>query len=266
MTFTTQPNRSFAGALSVQMRVIVALVLRELVMELGQSRAAIFWMFFRPAILVAMMYAIYSLNHSLTPQGMPLMAFCATGWAAYFSFMRTMADTTGSVKGGSGLLMFPQMTALDLFISQTVTQWFIYNFVFIGLVGFSMLVERSPLPANPLQVMLAYWACGLVGACLALIIKSFARIVPALENIVMPIRRLGHFVSGVIVSGADTPSFLLPYFSWNPLFHAIELMREAWWPAYVSPIADAWYVFRCLFFMAAIGLILERATRRFLEP
>lgn len=266
MTITTPPNRSFAGALSVQMRVIVALVLRELVMELGQSRMAIFWMFFRPAVLVALLYTVYSLNHNLTPQGMPLMAFCASGWGAYFHFMRTMADTSGSVKGSSGLLMFPQMTALDMFLAQAVTQWFLYNFVFILLVGFSLLVERSPLPANPLQVMMAYWACGLIGTCFALTISSIARVLPAINNMILPVRRLGHFVSGVMVTGADTPSFLLPYFSWNPLFHAIELMREAWWPAYVSPIADAWYLFRCLFFMAAFGLILERATRRFLTP
>jgi capsular polysaccharide transport system permease protein len=131
MTIATPPNRSFAGALSVQMRVIVALVLRELVMEFGQSRMAIFWMLFRPAVLVGLLYGVYSLNHHLTPQGMPLMAFLVSGWAAYFHFMRSMADTSGSVKGGSGLLMFPQMTALDVFLAQTVTEWFIYSFVFL---------------------------------------------------------------------------------------------------------------------------------------
>ena len=122
------------------------------------------------------------------------------------------------------------------------------------------------MPANPLQVLMAYWSCGLIGSGLALIISSISRIVPAVNNLVLPIRRLGHFVSGVLVTGADTPTSFLPYMTWNPLFHALELMREAWWPAYVSPIADAWYVFRCLFFLFAFGLILERATRRFLTP
>ncbi len=53
--------------------------------------------------------------------------------------------------------------------------------------------------------------------------------------------------------------------SWNPIFHALELMREAWWPAYVSPSADAGYVLTCIFFMAALGLVLERGTRRFIR-
>jgi capsular polysaccharide transport system permease protein len=195
---------------------------------------------------------------------MSLMAFLVTGWAAYFLFMRSLKDTSGNVKGGSGLLMFPHMTALDIFFSQAVSEWFVYTFVFLLFVAFALLVERSPPPANPLQVMMAYWACGLVGSFLALIISSIARVAPAVDHISLPIRRLGHFISGVIVTAADTPTYFLEYIKWNPLLHAIELMREAWWPAYVSPVADAWYLVKCLFFMAALALILERATRKYI--
>jgi len=264
MTTTSPPDQSMAGALSVQLRVIVALVLRELVSEFGQSRLAIFWLIFRPAFLIALFYGLSMIYHRLTPQGMPLMAFLVTGWAAYFLFMRSIKDTSGNVRGGAGLLMFPHMTTLDIFISQAITEWFVYSFVFVLFVGFALLVERSPAPANPLQVILAYWSCGLIGTLVGLILSSASRVVPAVDHLSLPIRRLGQFVSGVIVTAADTPTSVLPYMTWNPLFHAIELMREAWWPAYVSPIADAWYLFRCLFFMTAAGLILERSTRKYL--
>ncbi|MDH4386261.1 MAG: ABC transporter permease [Caulobacter sp.] len=264
MTTTSPPDQSMAGALSIQLRVIVALVLRELVHEFGESKSAVFWVIFKPAFIAAMFYAVAIVTHQLTPQGMPLMAFVVTGWAAYFLFMDSMKDTSGKVRGGSGLLMFPQMTALDIYLAQAIKEWIVNTFVFCLFVIFALIVERSPAPANALQVILSFWSCGLIGSLLGIILSSVARVVPAVDHLSLPIRRMGQFVSGVIVTAADTPTFLLPYMSWNPLFHAIELMREAWWPAYVSPIADAWYLFRCLFFMAATGLILERATRRYL--
>ena len=160
--------------------------------------------------------------------------------------------------------MFPHMTALDIFISQAIMEWMVYTFVFFLFVGFALLVERSPAPANPLQVMMAYWSCGLIGTFVGMILSSVARVLPAVDHLSLPIRRLGQFVSGVIVTAADTPTSILQYMTWNPLLHAIELMREAWWPAYVSPVADAWYLFQCLFFMAAASLILERATRKYI--
>ncbi len=66
----------------------------------------------------------------------------------------------------------------------------------------------------------------------------------------------------MFVLASDTPQFILEWLQYNPLFQSIEWMREAWWPAYKSPIADQGYIAKCLLFMFAIGLSFERATRR----
>ena len=79
----------------------------------------------------------------------------------------------------------------------------------------------------------------------------------------MPVRRMGIFISGVIFTATTLPGWMLPYFSWNPLFRAIETAREAWHPSYHSPISDPGYVILCAFGMTALGIVAERITRRY---
>lgn len=261
---TDRPRRQ-PNALSIQLRLIIALVLRDLVAEIGRSRMALFWIIFRPISVVALMYLLMSVIHRLTPQGMPLLAFLVTGWSAWFMFMRVFKDPGTAGKAAKSMMMFPHLTSLDLALANLVTEWFIYTFVFVLFVAATLLFERSAPPAYPLKVIMAYWSIALMAFLASLTFFSFARIVPGVTNTMIAIRRLGHLVTGVSVTAADTPHSVLKWMTWNPLFHAIELMREAWWPAYVSPIADPWYVLKCVFFMAATGLIIERATRRFLD-
>jgi capsular polysaccharide transport system permease protein len=195
---------------------------------------------------------------------MSLLAFLVTGWLAYFAFIRTFKSFKGS-GAASRVLLFPQVTTLDTIISNLLVEWYIYTIVFLLFVGAALLIERSPMPANGLMVLLAFWSVSIFGSLLGLIISSLARVFPVLDNLTMIYRRLAVMISGIAVSAADTPPRILAYMSWSPLFHCIEIMREAWWPAYVSPIADAGYVIKALFFMAVFGLAIERFTRRYVE-
>ncbi len=264
MTAAAEPTQR-DRPLVVQSRLIIALVLRGLVSEISPRNGGVIGLLFRPAFIILMLYVVYSIFHRLTPQGMPLLAFLVTGWLAWFFFIRSFKDVLGTDRRNAKLMMFPHLSSLDFHLANFILEWLIYTYVFILFVVIALLIERSSLPAEPLKVMLAYWSVGLIGGLLCLILGSFARIVPAIDLLTLPIRRLGQFVTGVLVTGADTPTSVLPYLSWNPLFHVLELMREAWWPAYVSPVADAGYVLRCIFFMAALGLVLERGTRRFIK-
>jgi capsular polysaccharide transport system permease protein len=111
--------------------------------------------------------------------------------------------------------------------------------------------------------MFSYWACTLLGFGFGLGIAAIKRFVPMIEEWMMPVRRMGIFVSGVIFTAQSLPSWMLDYLSWNPLFRAIELARQCWHPSYRSPIASASYVFLCVFGVITFGLAAERITRRY---
>jgi ABC-type polysaccharide/polyol phosphate export permease len=51
----------------------------------------------------------------------------------------------------------------------------------------------------------------------------------------------------------------------NPMTHAIELVREGWFPSYTARHVDVAYPLSWILVLAFFGLSLERVARRRLE-
>jgi capsular polysaccharide transport system permease protein len=69
--------------------------------------------------------------------------------------------------------------------------------------------------------------------------------------------------SGLFFCITMLPLAFWPYVTWNPLFHVTELVRDAWFEGYVSPIASPTYVVECTLVLLFLGLSVERHVRRF---
>jgi len=67
------------------------------------------------------------------------------------------------------------------------------------------------------------------------------------------------FVQGLL---AFLPPSARNPLSYNPIMHAIAAFRRAFYPNYPALVLDTGYLFYCALFAAALGLALERATRR----
>jgi ABC-type polysaccharide/polyol phosphate export permease len=111
-------------------------------------------------------------------------------------------------------------------------------------------------------VATAYASVLYIGFCVGLILGSVKRYFPVFEELLRPLKRLGIFISGVVILGAEVPYFARPYFFWNPIFKAIEIARVSWYPSYRSPIFLPWDVVLTCLTLSAIGFTCERITRR----
>lgn len=259
MVSTSPELEAFGRSALVQWRVIIALLLRDLVIAGGRGPIPFFGIYIRPVIVVAVFYIVGRVATEITPQGFPLLVFIITGYFTWIGFFRSFS---GVQFAGQGLLLFPQVTPLDLALAKMASAWTMQTFLFAVLVGVAMLFEQAPGPADPLGVVMAFWCTVWLGLAIGLIAATISRFTTLLDDFWIGVRMIGHAVSGVFTLGTALPSELLAWMKWNPIFHCIEWLRESWWPAYHSPIADPNYVFLCLFFLTAAALAFERATRR----
>ncbi len=256
MTETT-----FAESSKIQFNVVKALILRDMVGRYGDSRLGFLWSMFRPAIVLVVLYAAAKLSHHAEVQGMPVLVFLICGYYCWLSFEWSYLAVAHAPQHARGLLMFPHITLLDIIISQAIVEWGVFTVTFISLAGIGMLIEHDPFPADPLRVLVFLWTCTWLGSAVGVSIIVIRRFFPSIDNLTMPLRRVGVMISGVVLPAALIPPNTLGYFSWNPLYRAIEIMRQSWYPAYQSPIATPSYVLTVFFFAAVIALVLERATR-----
>lgn len=249
---------AFLRATEIQARVIGALILRELVVEGSTGVLPFFSYVIRPIIMVTGFLIIGQLT-SPYRNGFPTTIFVITGYLSWFAFFRSFGQTRA--KGG-GVLMIPHVTTLDLILGKIGVEFCFFTAIFVVFSGVAMLFGGMTFPADPLGVILAFWSAMGLGISLGLIAASVSRFTTLLDDLWIGIRLLGHAISGVFVLATSTPQSFLDFLRWNPLFHSVEWIREAWWPAYQSPIANPLYAYSCVYFMLAIGLAFERASRR----
>lgn len=250
----------FRQAAVVQARVIGALMLRDLVIQSSVSAIPYANIVVRHSAVTAMLYVMGKANSAYTPQGFPLLVFINTGYLAWNAFIRCFSGV--NYRGSVPLLLFPHVTPLDFALSRAAVDFVIYSVLFIVFCIAGVLFDQASPPDNPLGVMLAFWFAILLGFGLGIIASTITRFTTLFDDAFIAFRLTGFAVSGVFVLASDTPQFVLQWLQYNPLFQSIEWMRQCWWPAYQSPIANPAYIVEFLFFLFAVGLAFERATRR----
>jgi capsular polysaccharide transport system permease protein len=164
------------------------------------------------------------------------------------------------------LLMFPQITQLDLIFSSMIIDVATRTVVFVLMAVGVLIVFQDVPPADPVGVLLCFWGCSWMGAGLGLILCGLNRFAPMVVTILNTFMRFGMWLSGVIFAVSRLPEWTWPYLKWNPILHCIEGARHLWKPTFDAPIFDPMYIVGVGFVMTTLGFVLERATRRFVGP
>ncbi len=250
------------NAATVQARVVHALILREIGGRFGQTYFGYIWALFNPAAGVIVLTVIFSTAERLSPPDIPLLMFMVTGYLTWQCFNSTYDRAQSATGMSQALLHFPHVTGLDLVVARAMLEIMTFTLILIIFTVIGMLMTDNAWPDRPRLALLAFWYAGLGGAVLGGLVGALTPLMRSLNNFVSPILRLGFFTSGIFFTAAQLPSWVLPYLSWNPMFHVIERVRETWFAAYVSPIADEIYVIRILVFGLAAALLAERLSRR----
>lgn len=254
-------NDSFAHALSMQLRVLWALCLREVQGKHGKSRLGYFWVLFKTAFGIGVFYFIRSVGGLNTPHGMPLLLFLLLGFIPWYMFSGVLRMTMEAVKTNKALLTFPQVFPLDLYVSSGIVVWVtevvVLLIFFLGLaMGGVRFTLHDPITLFSMLVML-----GLFGLGLGIVLSVVALYAPVVEKIVPMVLRILFFTSGVFFSPSQLAAKFSSIIYWNPLINFIEACRGAFAVRVPPPEVKMAYIVSLTFFFLAMGLLLERYAR-----
>lgn len=250
------------GPLVFQYRVLKALVLRDMASRHGDSRLGYLMSIVMPVIGLSFLIVVFSFRGKIVPADFSLAAFVITGYPLWQGFIGMYRSVMTKASQSDSLLMFPQITQLDLIFSEIILQIATNTVIFVLMVIGVLLVFQE-FPDDLVGVLMVYWACMWIGCGLGLLMCGLNRIVPGVVGILNLFMRLGMWMSGVVFSVNRLPPFLWPYLKWNPILHCIEGARHLWSPTFEAPIFDPVYIISCGVLLTTVGLMVERATRRF---
>jgi len=253
-------------ALQFQFRVLKALVLRDMASKYGESRLGYLMGILLPIISLSAMMMMFSLRGKIIPMDFSLGAFVVTGYPLWQNFQGMYSKALSAASRSDPLLMFPQITQLDLIFAALILEFCTNTVVFVIMMIGVVIIFHDALPADPVGITLCLWGCAWIGAAFGLVLCAVSRVAPTVVSVFNTFMRFGMWVSGVIFAVNKLPPWLRPYLQWNPILHCIEGARHLWNPAFEAPIFDPSYIISAGFVLTTLGFVLERLTRRLVGP
>lgn len=242
-----------------QVRVIGALIIREMHTRFGRHRLGYLWVFFEPLLLGGMI----SLIHGVRGNGNSArnsFEFFSIGYVMFFLFRGLMNRAGNTIGSNRALLYHRQVTLPDMFYARHIIEgvacagvMFVFTIVGIALGG--------EAPDSPVKMMCALGLMLLLGQGVALVIGAVTsewegvdRLVHALSYLMLPFSGLFFMVDWL-------PDWMQEIVIWVPTVHIFELLRDGQFGDRFAANYDLTYVAGWILIPHLLGLAGLRLAR-----
>ncbi|WP_333852310.1 ABC transporter permease [Leclercia sp.] len=218
------------------------LLIRELKTRFGSYRLGYAWALLDPLLIICAFSLIFGMRGHSGFGGAPAPLFITTSYLPFIFFRNVVSKLQSAVSANMGLFCYRQVTPFTTFIARFILEVIIgmvVGFILIlGLVWFGF----DAIPSDPLQVIMIYLLLMIFSFSLGVIFcvagSLFQEAKKFLDLIMMPLM----FISCVMYPLATIPNQYQHWFLWNPLVHAVELIRSGWISGYISPNVSGVYL------------------------
>jgi capsular polysaccharide transport system permease protein len=248
-----------------QLQVVHAILLRETKTRFGSSQLGYLWALAQPLLWIGMFAVIYLAFGRMAPPGMSMMAFLTTGIVPFSLFRETAGRCLNAIDGNKGLLFYPQVRPLDLVIARVVLEAVTQLVVFAILMGGVAIYEGPFSIDSALETLGGLALASGLGASFGLVCCGSSVFSRSVERLFPAAMRPIFWISAIFHPVESLPKEVRDILLLNPVTHAIELVRDGWFPGYQSRHVEPTYALSWILVMLFFGLSLERVARRRLE-
>ena len=262
-TYDIDRPRALLQALRRQLRVIGALVLREVRTRFGSTKLGYVWAIAEPMVHVAVLSWLYVTLMRQPLAGLSIALFFLSGIVPYFLYDRTALRLSGSITANRALLHLALVKHVDVIIGRAILELATLIVVFLLLMaGMSVFDQLQNTQIQPLilaKAIVLVWMIGIgVGATNAVLNSIFKSWSLVFRMATRPL----YLLSGMFFMAERVASPLREIVWFNPLIHGVELFRSGIFPGYGSTFIDMNYLIGWAVFSVLFGLAFERVMRR----
>ncbi len=260
----------FSGSLLrsalIQLRVIHALVLREVITRYGRHNIGFAWLFLEPMLFtcgIATLWTMMKLTHG---SSLPIVAFALTGYSSILLWRNCSNRCIKAIEPNLCLMFHRNVTALDVLLARVVLEVLGAS---VSLTALSLVFISIGWMAPPSDILLALQGWGM----LAWFALSLSLLVGALSERSELLDRVWHIVTYLLfpLSGAGflvewLPSAAQKALLWLPMVHGVEMIRSGYFGGLMHPHYDAGYLAVANLTVMLLGLSVTRRLSHYLQP
>ena len=263
----SQPSYSGSvhKSLRVQIRVVYAILMREILTRYGRKNFGFLWLFFEPMLFTLGITAFWFFIRGSTAmhgQSIPIIAFAITGYSTVLLWRNAVSRCIGAIEPNAPLLHHKNVTILDIFIARLMLEIMGATFSLTILLGFFIGIGLIPFPSNILMMLggwllLAWFATGL-----GMTIGIIATESELLDRIWHTFTYLMFPLSGALFLVDWLPANAQNWVLWNPMIHATEMIRHGYFGAIIKTYENPLYLILWDLILTLSGLLLIQKTSR----
>ena len=255
-------RRSFA----IQMRVIGALILREIITRYGRHNIGFLWLFFEPMLFtigVTILWIQMKITHG---SSLPITAFAVTGYSSLLLWRNCSNRAVKAIEVNLSLLYHRHVKVFDVIAARTILE---IAGATASCVMLTIVFSAMGWMSLPTDVLTAVAGFGL----LAWFAFALSLIVGAASERTEIVERVWHIFTYLMfpLSGA---AFLVDWFPkpiqdlllWIPTVHGTEMIRHGYFGQIVRTYENPAYLIFVNLVLLLVGLALLRETGRRVEP
>ncbi|GFM31468.1 ABC transporter permease [Novosphingobium sp. PY1] len=254
--------RKFHEGWRIQLRVIHALMIRELHTRYGRENIGFLWIMVEPMLFAGLVSILWRATKGSAEHGVGIVAFTVTGYIPVVLFRHGVSRCVALFVANSSLMYHRQIKILDFvlvrFIIELLGTMMAYFFIATVLIMFG----EFPVPSD-IGLLIGGWMCyALFTLSLCLIIAPLSEMSEIMEKFIPVTTYIMLPFSGLFTMASWLTPRVREYILWSPFVNAMEMMRKGVFGNQVTAYYNIWNPIVSSVVLSVIGLALCRHIRK----
>jgi ABC-2 type transport system permease protein/capsular polysaccharide transport system permease protein len=249
---------TLANSLTIQRRVIGALVLREILTRYGRHNIGFLWLFVEPMMFTLGISALWTLTGLHQESDIPIIAFAVTGYSTVLLWRNMPARCIGAIEPNLALVYHRNVRALDIFLARLLLEIMGATVSFVVLSTIFISLDLMQPPEDALQVLQGWALTAWFGGSLAITLGALGHQSEMVDKFWHPLSYIVMPLSGIAFVVDALPPALREFVLWIPMAHGTEIIRDGYFGSHFTAHFDVGYMVLVCSIMSLLGLSQTR--------
>ena len=261
----TKLSASLQQSFRIQIHVLRALLMREIITRFGRQNIGVLWFIAEPMLFTLGVATLWSAIRVHADSPIPIVAFAVTGSSSVLMWRNSATRAGAAVEQNKALLFHRNVRVIDVLLTRICLEIAGATGSFIVLSLLFIFVGWMPAPIDLLEVAFGWIMLAWFGTSLALLIGAGTAFSNVVERLWHPGAYLLFPISGAAFMVEWLPSDFQRVVLLLPMVHGIEIVREGYFGNVVKSHYDVGYMAMCCLGLSLVSLYLVREASRRVE-
>lgn len=246
----------------IQLRVIGALLMREVLTRYGRHNIGFLWLFVEPMIFTLGVATLWSHWGFHRVSSIPIVAFALTGYSSVLLWRNMPSRCVNAIDPNRSLMYHRNVRLFDIYASRILLEAIGATASFAILSAIFIFAGWMEPPEDPLKVMVAWLLLGAFGFGLALLFGAWSTRSHAIEKLWHPATYLLFPLSGAAFNVDALPPDARSVILTLPMVNGAEMLRDGYFGASFHAHYSAAYLAAVSAALILAGLAMTRDVSR----